>query len=168
MNCNEVRENLMDVLSEGPTPEVLAHLRECGSCAQELDGLRKTMALLDEWHAPEPSPYFLTRLQAHVREEQQKAPARAGFFAGFYNSVLRKPLLTLPLAAILAASGAFYTYLHWSPATSAGPSAAVDVEALDKDHDLLTNANNDLINEMAGLPSQDVGTAQDLGDDETI
>jgi hypothetical protein len=42
------------------------------------------------------------------------------------------------------------------------------VEALDKDHDLLTNANNDLINEMAGLPSQDVNTAQDTGDDETI
>jgi hypothetical protein len=161
MNCNDVRENLMDVLAEGSTPEVLAHLRECGSCAQELDGLRKTMALLDEWHAPEPSPYFLTRLQAHVREEQQKAPARAGFF-----SWLRKPLLTLPLAAVLAASGAFYSYLHWSPATPAGPSAAVDVEALDKDHDLLTNANNDLINEMAGLPSQDA--AQDTGDDETI
>ena len=163
MNCNDVRENLMDVLAEGSTPEVLAHLRECGSCAQELDGLRKTMALLDEWHAPEPSPYFLTRLQAHVREEQQKAPAQAGFPAW-----LRKPLLTLPLAAILAASGAFYTYLHWSPTTSSGPSAAVDVEALDKDHDLLTNANNDLINEMAGLPSQDVNTAQDTGDDETI
>jgi hypothetical protein len=29
MNCNEVRENLMDVLAEGqPAPEVLAHLRE--------------------------------------------------------------------------------------------------------------------------------------------
>jgi len=163
MNCNDVRENLMDVLAEGSTPEVLAHLRECGSCAHEFDGLRKTMALLDEWQAPEPSPYFLTRLQAHVREEQQKAPARAGFLAW-----LRKPLLTLPLAAILAASGAFYTYLHWSPATPSGPSAAVDVEALDKDHDLLTNANNDLINEMAGLPSQDVNTAQDTGDDETI
>ncbi|HST78767.1 MAG TPA: hypothetical protein VLN58_09795, partial [Verrucomicrobiae bacterium] len=65
MNCNDVRENLMDVLAEGQSaPEVLAHLRECGPCSQELDGLRKTMALLDEWEAPEPSPYFLTRLQA--------------------------------------------------------------------------------------------------------
>lgn len=162
MNCNDVRENLMDVLAEGQTtPEVLAHLRECGSCSQELDGLRKTMTLLDDWTAPEPSPYFLTRLQAHVREEQRKAPAHAGLFAW-----LRKPLLAGALAGVLAAGSAVYTYLHW-PSSQSGPSAAVDVEALDKDHDLLTNNNNDLINEMAGLPSQDV-TPQDVTDDETI
>ena len=164
MNCNDVRENLMDVLAgEQPVPEVLAHLRECGPCSEELEGLRKTMSLLDEWKAPEPSPYFLTRLRAHVREEAQKAPARAGMFAW-----LRKPLLTLPLAAILAAGSAVYTYLHWSPATQNSPSAAIDVEALDKDHDLLTNTNNDLLNDMAGLPSQDANSAQDTGDDATI
>ena len=162
MNCNDVRENLMDVLAEGQTsPEVLAHLRECGPCSQRLEGLRKTMALLDDWKAPEPSPYFITRLQAHVREEQNKAPARAGLLAW-----LRKPLLAGALAGALAAGSAVYGYLHW-PASQSGPSAAVDVEALDKDHDLLTNNNNDLINEMAGLPSQDV-TPQDTSDDETI
>jgi hypothetical protein len=163
MNCNDVRENLMDVLAEGRTaPEVLAHLRECGPCSQELDGLRKTMALLDEWEAPEPSPYFLTRLRAHVREEQQKAPARAGFFAW-----LRKPVAVASLAGVLAVGSAVYTYLNF-PQTASGPSAAVDIEALDKDHDLLVNNNNDLINEMAGLPSQDVTPSQDNGDDETI
>ena len=36
--------------------------------------MRKTMALLDEWESPEPSPYFLTRLRAHVKEEREKAP----------------------------------------------------------------------------------------------
>lgn len=164
MNCNDVRENLMDVLAEGQTtPEVLAHLRECGACSQELDGLRKTMALLDEWKVPEPSPYFLTRMQAHLREEQQKAPAREGLFAW-----LRKPALVASLAGVLAAGSAVYTYLHWPVQPPPGPSAAIDVEALDKDHDLLTNNNNDLINEMAGLPSQDVTPSQDSGDDETI
>ena len=33
------------------------------------------MALLDEWQAPEPSPYFDVRLQARLREEMAK-PAR--------------------------------------------------------------------------------------------
>ena len=164
MNCNDVRENLMDVLAEGqPVPEVLAHLRECGPCSQELDGLRKTMALLDEWEAPEPSPYFLTRLQAHVREEQKKSPARAGVLAW-----LRKPMLAGSLAAAMVAGGAVYTYLNWTTPPPSGPSAAVDVEALDKDHDLLSNSNNDLINEMANLPSQDVNSTPDTGDDETI
>ena len=164
MNCNEARENLMDVLAEEQgNPEVLAHLRECGSCSQELDGLRSTMTLLDEWEAPEPSPYFLTRLQAHVREEQKKSPARAGVLAW-----LRKPMLAGSLAAALVTGSAVYTYLNWPVQPPPTQSAAADVEALDKDHDLLTNSNNDLINEMAGLPSQDVGSAQDSGDDETI
>lgn len=164
MNCNHVRENLMDVLAEGKTaPEVLAHLRECGSCSRELEGLRKTMALLDDWTAPEPSPYFLTRLQAHVRDERQKAPARAGLLVW-----LRKPMLAGALAGVLAAGSAVYTYLRWPTEGNLSPSAAVDVEALDKDHDLLTNNNNDLINEMAGLPSQDVTPSQDTADDETI
>jgi hypothetical protein len=163
MNCNDVRENLMDVLAEKQTaPEVLAHLRECGSCSQKLEGLRKTMALLDEWEAPEPSPYFLTRLQAHVREEQRKAPSHTGFFAW-----LRRPVTVASLAGVLAAGSAVYTYLNIGQPPS-GPSAAVDIEALEKDHDLLTNNNNDLINEMAGLPSQDVTPSQDAGDDETI
>jgi hypothetical protein len=120
------------------------------------------MALLDEWEAPEPSAYFLTRLQAHVREEQKKSPARAGLLGW-----LRKPMLAGSLAAAMVAGGAVYTYLNWSTPPS-GPSAAIDVDALDKDHDLLTNSNNDLINEMAGLPSQDVSSTPDTGDDETI
>jgi hypothetical protein len=162
MNCNDVRENLMDVLAEGQiAPEVLAHLRECGSCSQELEGLRKTMALLDEWEAPEPSPYFMTRLKAHVREEQRK-PSRAGVLAW-----LRKPVMVGSLAGVLAVGSAVLTFVRLGTQQS-GPSAAVDIEALDKDHDLLTNNNNDLINEMAGLPSQDVTPAQDSDDDETI
>ena len=35
----------------------------------ELASLQQTMGLLDEWQAPEPSPYFATRLQARMREE---------------------------------------------------------------------------------------------------
>jgi hypothetical protein len=162
MNCNDVRENLMDVLADGQTsPEVLAHLRECAPCSQQLKGLRETMALLDDWKAPEPSPYFMTRLRAHVREEQNKVPVPAGLLAW-----LKKPLMAGALAGALVAGSAVFTYLHW-PASQSGPSATVDVEALDKDHDLLTNNSNDLINEMAGLPSQDV-TPQDTSDDETI
>ncbi len=76
MNCNDVRENLIELLTDGPAdPQVKAHVSQCSACTEELGSMRKTMALLDEWESPEPSPYFLTRLRAHVKEEQQKAPA---------------------------------------------------------------------------------------------
>ena len=53
MNCNNVRENLIELLAEGPgDAAITAHVKECNDCARELDELRKTMALLDEWEAP--------------------------------------------------------------------------------------------------------------------
>jgi anti-sigma factor RsiW len=153
MNCNDVRENLIDVLAEGQTaPEVLAHLRQCNACTQELEGLRSTMALMDEWEAPEPSPYFLTRLQAHVREERQKEPVRSSIFAW-----LRKPVMAASLAAALIVGGVTYRYvmpmIDGNP-PSADTAAVTDVESLDKNADLIVNS--DLIDEMSGGPSDDV------------
>ena len=150
MNCTHIREDLIDVAAGAPPgAEVLAHLRECGDCTQELEGLRKTMALMDEWEAPEPSPYFLTRLQAHVREEQTKAPERSSAFAW-----LRKPALALTAAAMLLAGGITYRIVlpMINPPVETG--AAIDVESLDKNADLLVN--DDLIDEMSGGPSDDV------------
>jgi hypothetical protein len=151
MNCNDVRENLMDVLAEGQTaPEVLAHLRQCNACTQELESLRSTMALLDEWEAPEPSPYFLTRLQAHVREERQKEPVGSSIFVW-----LRKPVMAASLAAALIVGGVTYRFVI-PMIESAGQTtnAVSDVESLDKNADLIVNS--DLIDEMSGGPSDDV------------
>ncbi len=150
MNCKDVREKLMDVLAEGQTaPEVMAHLRQCNACTAEIDGLRKTMALLDEWKDPEPSPYFLTRLQAHVREEQQKSPAKAGFLAW-----LRKPALAGSLAAMLVVSGVLYRLAVQQPPPPPPGTPVADVEQLDKNNDLYVNT--DLIDELTGGPSDDV------------
>ncbi len=75
MNCNDVRENLIELITDGPAdPQVKAHVSQCSACTEELGSMRKTMALLDEWEAPEPSPYFLTRLRAHVKEERRRPP----------------------------------------------------------------------------------------------
>ena len=93
MNCNDVRENLIELLTDGPAdPQVTTHLSQCGACTEELASMRKTMAVLDEWEAPEPSPYFLTRLRAHVKEEREKAPA---LMFGW----LRRPILAAAPAA---------------------------------------------------------------------
>ena len=148
MNCNDVRENLIELLTDGPAdPQVTAHVRECSACTEELGSMRKTMALLDEWEAPEPSPYFLTRLRAHVKEERQKAPVT---MFGW----LRRPILAVSLAAVLAAGGVVYRLTVGAPPPQEANNAVTDIESLDKNHDLILDT--DLVNELTGAPSDDV------------
>ena len=149
MNCNDVRENLIELLTDGPAdPQVKAHVSQCSACTEELGSMRKTMALLDEWESPEPSPYFLTRLRAHVKEEREKAPAS---IFGW----LRRPMLAAALATVLAAGGVVYRLTVATPPPETGPGTAVaDIESLDKNHDLIIDT--DLVNELTGAPSDDV------------
>jgi hypothetical protein len=112
--------------------------------------MRKTMALLDEWESPEPSPYFLTRLRAHVKEERQKAPSMFGW--------LRRPMLAASLATVLAAGAVVFRLVSAPPVDNNAPpqvgTALADIESLDKNHDLLIDT--DLVNELTGDPSDDV------------
>jgi anti-sigma factor RsiW len=149
MTCNDVRENLIELLTSGQAdPQVTAHLSQCNACAQELASMRKTMALLDEWETPEPSPYFLTRLRAHVKDEREKAPA-ANWVAW-----LRRPVLAVSLATVLAAGGLLYRLAVIVPPDQPTSDAVADIESLDKNHDLIIDT--DLLNELTGAPSDDV------------
>jgi len=98
MNCHQIRELLPDLAAgkhaSTPEPDVEKHIASCAACAAHLRDLQKTMALLDEWQAPEPSPYFDTRLQARLREEMAR-PA-----AGWLNWV-RRPAWAMSLAAVI-------------------------------------------------------------------
>jgi len=104
MNCTQIRELMPDLaagmnaatLTPEPEPEVAEHIASCAGCAAHLRDLQKTMALLDEWQAPEPSPYFDTRLQARLREEMAR-PA-----TGWLNW-LRRPAWAMSLAAVIFA-----------------------------------------------------------------
>jgi anti-sigma factor RsiW len=151
MNCNDVRENLIELLTSGPAdPQVKAHVSQCNACTAELASMQKTMALLDEWEAPEPSPYFLTRVRAHVKEEREQAPASR------WVAWLRRPVLAVSLATMLAAGGLVYRLVDVTrPPDPPQPGTAVaDIDSLDKNHDLLIDT--DLVNEMTGAPSDDV------------
>jgi predicted anti-sigma-YlaC factor YlaD len=141
MKCNEIRELLPDlaaglVVAESDTS---LHLRSCPECAGTLDELKKTMALLDEWEAPEPSPYFDVRLQAHLREEAAKQ--RQGWFAW-----LRRPMLTVSMTvALVAGVGVFWMERSSQPADQpvVVGSAVSDLQVLDKNHDMLTDSDPD-------------------------
>ena len=98
MKCEKIREQLMEAVLSGPaaaSPEVREHLRTCEACAGELSSFQQTMALLDEWQTPEPSPYFGSRLRARVREEAV-APAHT------WLAWLRRPVLATAAALLIA------------------------------------------------------------------
>ena len=159
MNCTQIRELLPDLAAgmdaSTPEPEVEKHIGSCADCATHLRDLQKTMALLDEWQAPEPSPYFDTRLQARVREEMAR-PA-----TGWLNWVnwLRRPAWAMSLAAVIFAGALFVVIKFHIPQTEAiatkppslglpvQPGTAVgDLQALERNDELY--ADFDVLDEL--------------------
>ena len=77
MDCKTCRSLLPDMLLEpgfSAGSEAAAHLAGCPDCRTELEELRATMAVMDAWTAPEPTPYFDARVLAHLREAERAAP----------------------------------------------------------------------------------------------
>jgi predicted anti-sigma-YlaC factor YlaD len=142
MKCNEIRELLPDLAAgfTAPGTEVNDHLRSCTECAGTLDEFRKTMALLDEWQAPEPSPYFDTRLQARLREEAAKQPVS-------WLAWLRRPVIAVSMAMALVAGTTLF--IEYKSGTVAGPgpvmpgTAVSDLQVLDVNHDVLSDSDPD-------------------------
>jgi len=98
------------------------------------------MALLDEWQAPEPSPYFDVRLQARLREEMAKP--QVGWLGWF-----RRPVLAAALTVLMAVGVGLFvtkssdnTVAVVEPQTASEPGTAVsDLQALEKNHDLYSD-----------------------------
>src|ERR1700723_4783875 len=141
MKCEEIKEVMPDLASGlmEVTPEINDHLAGCGACAGKMKEFQETMALLDEWQAPEPSPYFDVRLQARLREEMAKPEAS-------WLRWFRRPVLAAALTVCLAVGvGVFFTgdggiYKHTQEASIAEPGTAVsDLQALEKNHDLYSD-----------------------------
>jgi predicted anti-sigma-YlaC factor YlaD len=136
MKCKEIYELMPNLAAaSSATGEVDQHLRDCSECSAKLQEFRQTMALLDEWQAPEPSPYFDTRLQARLREEQAKQPVA-------WWQWLRRPALAASLALMMVVG--FTIYRDGGPSTAVPatvePGTAVgDLQALDKNHDLYSD-----------------------------
>ena len=98
MKCQEIRELMPDWAAGfgAATPEVNQHIGSCADCATRLAEFRQTMALMDEWKAPEPSPYFDVRLRARLREEAARTTA--------WWQWIRKPALAVSLAVLMVVS----------------------------------------------------------------
>ncbi len=146
MNCNQIRELLPELAAgiEASTPEVEKHLAACQECAAHLVEFQKTMALLDEWQAPEPSPYFDTRLQARLREEM--ARPQSSWFAALLRPAWIMSLAVVMFAGAMTVTLANKTYFSETEAIATKPpslglpvqpgTAVGDLQALDRNDDL--------------------------------
>jgi hypothetical protein len=154
MKCEEIREVMPDLASGlmEATPEIGGHLASCAGCAGKLEEFRKTMALLDEWQAPEPSPYFDVRLQARLREEMAK-PQSA------WMNWFRRPVLAAALTVLMAVGVGLFLHEGGGeygarpsvvaindPAVTEPGTAVSDLSALEKNHDLYSDF--DLLDDM--------------------
>jgi anti-sigma factor RsiW len=159
MKCEEIKDLMLDVAAGAgeASPAMSEHLLGCDACADKFADMQKTMALLDDWQAPEPSPYFETRLMARVREERAK-PQRSPWFAW-----LRMPVLAGALALVLMMGGGVTWFTHRGgssieaiknpPVQPAVGTAVGDLQTLDKNADLY--ANFDLLDDLQVQPDVD-------------
>jgi anti-sigma factor RsiW len=141
MKCENIREEFMEVVLNGretASPEVHEHLQSCATCADELTSLRQTMLLLDEWQAPEPSPYFTPRLKARVRDEATVQPS--GWLAW-----LRRPVVAAA-AMVLVAVGV----------------GMLEMGQLGTDRSTLANNGDSILRNVSNSPSAAVGDLQYL------
>jgi len=147
MTCKEVREYMLDAAQENRVAGLDEHLKSCASCARELESMRQTMALLDEWEAPEPSSYFDSRLRARVREAAAEPRS--------WLVWLRGPAVAFALAALMVASIALFRNApdHKEIAKTPNPPSMVqtgtavsDLQELEHDGDMY--ANFDMLDDL--------------------
>ena len=149
-NCTGMDEKLADLLldPESVSAKVGTYVAECAHCSEELAELEATMALLDTWKGPEPSPYFLSKLDARMREEREAEPVRwpASWIArvrarfAYGPSMHVRPLAAMALSVMLLLGGG--TYLGVTnfdkPVAPSGQAAVVnDLQNLDSNAQVL-------------------------------
>jgi predicted anti-sigma-YlaC factor YlaD len=142
-DCKSCRSHLADLLLDdaytASHPELEQHLASCSDCHTELNELRSTFALLDEYAAPEPSPFFDTRLHARLREAVAAEPEslweRMRSFLLFSTGRSFQPAVACALALVLLVGGSgTFLQLHnlqQKPANTAASATINDLKVLD-------------------------------------
>ena len=154
-HCTGMESKLADLLldPESVPANVKAHVDACAHCSAELKELRATMSLLDTWESPEPSPYFLSKLDARMREERATAPAswleRLRARLAYGPSMHVRPLAAMALAVFLLVGGGTYLGVTDGERPAAAPPTQAFVV-----HDLQTLDNNaQLLDQLESISS---------------
>jgi anti-sigma factor RsiW len=165
-DCKTCRTHLADLLLDpsyaAAHPEVAEHIAACAECRTELEELQATFALLDEWRAPEPSPYFDTKLRARLREAQAAAPegfwSRTRAFLTYSTGHRLRPALAgvMVVAVMLAGGGTFAGLYEHSGTVAVQASPTVnDLKLLDNNAQAVQQMNQllDGSDDSSGPPS---------------
>lgn len=156
MVCKDLKDEIFEAALSGDAPaeNIKAHISSCAACEKEYESLRSTMNVLDDWTAPEPSPYFDVRLRARLREvqEQEQHSRSASWLEKLgIRQLTWKPIAAVSFALMMAVGGGVYMAGPLSPtAPRAKVEAAcpvVDLKALDQ--------NQQVLNELQDLESDD-------------
>jgi hypothetical protein len=157
--CTAMETKLPDLLldPDAASATVKTHVAECESCRNELEELRATMSLMDTWTAPEPNPYFMTRLDARMREEREAPPQ--GWFqrlrarVAYGPSMHARPLAAMALTVMLLVGGGAYLGVTNVEQTQPKPDADAAVV-----HDLQTlDSNSQVLDQLESLSSTPAG-----------
>ncbi|TCK69738.1 hypothetical protein C7378_3485 [Acidipila rosea] len=154
--CQETMESQADLLfdPESVPAAVRQHVAECDSCRAELRSLEATMALLDSWQAPEPTPWFDARMAAKMRTEREAPPAgfveRMRMRLSLGSKMELRPVAAGALALLLMIGGGTYMGLESHHSQVAAPSATVqDLQSLDE--------NAQVFQQLSDVDSSDTG-----------
>lgn len=162
-------DELIDLAEGTRALETAPHLDACGSCRDELAGLRAAMSAAAELSVPEPSPLFWDHLSARVRAavSEEGLPNR-GLRQSWFGSRTRLmfPIVAGALVAVLTT--VLITMRGGAPASPAGTSSALPPatsagevlsEVLSDDPSLSLVAG--LIADMDWETARDVGLTSD-------
>lgn len=147
--CRKLEDKLPDLLlnqnaEAGLSPQLREHLASCSDCAAQLHDLRATMSLLDEWPAPEISPYFDSKLAARLRSERAAEPA--GFFERlqarltFGDSLRIKSAVAVAALAIVLGGGSYagFTQFHHDRDSQSISATVNDLQILDHNDQVIS------------------------------
>ncbi len=159
VNCQAVEAAMPDLLFEpgNVSAAIEAHLQICARCTAELTSLHGTMRMLDSWEAPEPSPYWMARMGALLREEQAQ-PRRgwAGFKERLSTRIWTSKYTLKPaagiaaLALVLAAGGGAWLDLATTQPVPTGSQASNTVRDLQS-----LNENAQVFQQLSALDGPD-------------
>ncbi|MFC6646748.1 anti-sigma factor family protein [Granulicella cerasi] len=133
-------------------PEFEAHMAQCAECGQEWADLLATMAMMNEWTAPEPTPYFDTRLHARLREAVEAKPEsfmeRVRSWMMFSAGRSFRPMAAGALAVVMVLCGGGVALELYSNQAQPSSSATVnDLKIIDNNATALQQMDQLLSNQ---------------------